>query len=324
MRYLSNLRYVEVFVAVAETGSMAGAAKRLGVTQAAISQNVRVIEESLDTVLFDRSVRPFRLTAAGQTLSSRARHLLNFASQTWEEVKGLGASSAPDLRLAVVNSFAGILLPDILDISEKSMGVRRFSMRSGLAFEQNEALLNREVDIVVTMDSMESVAGLIRYPLLREVFMLVGPTSMNLQPADLSALSRELPFLSYHPKNATGRLIDQHLRRLRIDLPRLAEFESSWSIGEMIRAGKGWAIMTPLCVLEAQLTPQDVVLHQFPLVPFTRTLWMLARHGELGNFPDKLAVITRQILKRRKINQISRYGNLATDSFTILTRIIHQ
>ena len=103
MRYLSNLRYVEVFVAVAETGNMAGAAKRLGVTQAAISQNIRVIEESLDTVLFDRSVRPFRLTAAGQTLSSRARHLLNFASQTWEEVKGLGASSAPDLRLAVVN-----------------------------------------------------------------------------------------------------------------------------------------------------------------------------------------------------------------------------
>ena len=176
----------------------------------------------------------------------------------------------------------------------------------------------------MTLDPMESVAGLIRYRPLREVFMLVGPTSMNLQSSDLLALSRELPFLCYHPKNATGQIIDQHLRRLRIDLPRLAEFESSWSIGEMIRAGKGWAIMTPLCVLEAQLTPQDVVLHQFPLVPFSRTLWVLARHGELGNFPDKLAEITRQILERRKINQISRYGNLATDSFTILTRIIHQ
>ncbi len=318
MKHPITLRFMEIFIAAAETGSMSKAAKKLGISQAAISQNIKQVEQALDTALFDRSARPFRLTSAGLVLQARAHHLLRIANETWGTVRELGNSRLLDLRLAVVNSLAGTLLPDLFEQSAVRMWQDSFSMRTGLSFDQNEALLNHEVDAVMTSDPMEGVAGLDRRPLLKETFLVVGPAAMTVAPGDLVALSEDLPFLRYNAHNTMGRTVDQHLRRLRVDVPRRAEFDSSWSIGEMIRAGKGWAIMTPLCLLEAHLHPGDLSIHAFPYVSLSRTIWLVTRQSELGNIPDELATLSQEIMTRRRDNEIAAFGSLAQSAFDII------
>lgn len=318
MKHPITLRFIEIFIAAAETGSMSKAARKLGISQAAISQNIRQVEQALDTDLFDRSTRPFRLTSAGNVLQARAYHLLGIANETWGTVRELGNSGLLELRLAVLNSLAGSLLPDLFDESGRSMWQESFSMRTGLSFDQNQALLNQEVDVVMTSDPMEGVAGLDRRPLLKETFLVVGPASMTSVADDLVALSDDLPFLRYNAHNIMGRTVDQHLCRLRIDVPRRAEFDSSWSIGEMIRAGKGWAIMTPLCLLEAHLQPGDVCIHAFPSVALSRTIWIVSREGELGTIPDELTAICQEILVRRRDKEIAAFGGIARSAFDII------
>ena len=63
-RTLPDLRALETFMAVCETGSMALAAQRLGVSQSAVSQMIKVQETNYGVKLFDREVRPVRPTRA--------------------------------------------------------------------------------------------------------------------------------------------------------------------------------------------------------------------------------------------------------------------
>lgn len=84
-----ELRQLEYFVAVAETGSFTAAAQRLGVGQPAVSAAVRRLEDALGTELFVRSQSGVTLTVAGETLLPAARRTL------------LAATDARDLMAAV-------------------------------------------------------------------------------------------------------------------------------------------------------------------------------------------------------------------------------
>eukprot|EP01030_Chromulinospumella_sphaerica_P031900 gene31900-32580_t len=71
------LKAMEVFTAVAETGQMTAAARMLGMTQSAASQQIASLESNYGVTLFDRSVRPARLTQAGTLLHRHAARILN-------------------------------------------------------------------------------------------------------------------------------------------------------------------------------------------------------------------------------------------------------
>lgn len=70
---LSSLR---IFLEVSQDCSMSAAAKRLGITQPAISLAIHRLEESLGIVLFDRTSRPIVLTSAGRLLQARSAEII--------------------------------------------------------------------------------------------------------------------------------------------------------------------------------------------------------------------------------------------------------
>ena len=70
-----NLRHLHLFEAVVASGSFSRAAETLGMSQPAVSMQIRQLETDLDTTLFERPQRQ-RLTAAGQALLQHARILL--------------------------------------------------------------------------------------------------------------------------------------------------------------------------------------------------------------------------------------------------------
>ena len=68
-----NLRHLETLLAIAESGSFAAAAERVGVTQSAVSMQMQALEAALGTELFDRARRPPVLSEIGLTLLVHAR-----------------------------------------------------------------------------------------------------------------------------------------------------------------------------------------------------------------------------------------------------------
>ena len=75
-----DLRGLEIFLAVCDTGGLTSAARSLDLTQAAVSQHLAKIERELGVQLVDRSIRPQQVTAAGHYLRQRTSKLSRTAS----------------------------------------------------------------------------------------------------------------------------------------------------------------------------------------------------------------------------------------------------
>ena len=142
------LRSLEVFLSVAESGSMTTAAHRIGLTQSAVSQQIQLLEADLETRLIDRENRPMRLTPAGATLRQRAIRILAQASEAVAEVRQVAADPLPHLRIAMFSTLARTVVPAIIGaVASNQLPVRKVSIMRGMSTDHVRHLKNREVEI---------------------------------------------------------------------------------------------------------------------------------------------------------------------------------
>ncbi|OIQ31810.1 MAG: LysR family transcriptional regulator [Alphaproteobacteria bacterium MedPE-SWcel] len=100
MDHLPPLRLLVTFEALSRHGSMRDAAARLNVTQPAVSQALKALEDHVGVALFDRRVRPARLTDAGEMLSRAVREGLGRISATLEDIRALHAIGERQVTVA--------------------------------------------------------------------------------------------------------------------------------------------------------------------------------------------------------------------------------
>jgi DNA-binding transcriptional LysR family regulator len=102
---------LQAFLAVANGLSMAHAAQQLHVNQSTVSYHIKMLEQSLQRELFDRSGGHLRLTEAGRLLLPRAKKLLHEAASTQQLLESLNATLAGNLRIACSASSSKYVLP---------------------------------------------------------------------------------------------------------------------------------------------------------------------------------------------------------------------
>jgi DNA-binding transcriptional LysR family regulator len=109
-----NLNQLQHFRFVAETGNFAAAARKAHITQPALSNSIRILEQRMEVQLFDRSERPIRLTPAGRNVLNRIDFLLHVARNVEKEVSYLSQGLAGELRIGMTSvssaSFGGVIL----------------------------------------------------------------------------------------------------------------------------------------------------------------------------------------------------------------------
>ena len=110
-----SVRSLEVFVAVAESGSFVAAADRLGITQPSVSAHIRSLEARSRTHLVERRRgRSGQLTDAGLALLAHARALLSHASDLSDDLSRRSQSASRQVVLACQPAVASLLLPPCL------------------------------------------------------------------------------------------------------------------------------------------------------------------------------------------------------------------
>ncbi|MBA8876982.1 LysR family transcriptional regulator [Phyllobacterium myrsinacearum] len=105
---------MKTFVRVAELGSLSAAARELGLTQPAVSQQMAALERHLNMRLLHRSTRQLALTESGEAYYQRARNILQSVDEAEEEVAGLAASVQGHLRVHAPVGFGQMHLAPIL------------------------------------------------------------------------------------------------------------------------------------------------------------------------------------------------------------------
>ncbi|WAC27440.1 LysR family transcriptional regulator [Ancylobacter sp. SL191] len=312
-----DLRALEIFLAVCDAGSMAEAARRMGLTQPAISQAVAEMEKRIGVQLFDRSARPLALTGAGGALRQRASALLSEARQIAPLLREAEHARLPLLRAGLVDSLSRALMGPL----SRALGERaeQVSLLSGLTASHAGALLTRQLDLLVGADDLDEIEGLERWPLLSEPYVLLMPASAPVpaRAGDLEDLARALPLVRYSARSKTGMEIERHLRRLRLDLPRPLEFDTPYGVTAAVADGAGFAITTPLCLVEAGLALDGFVCRPLPGPGLTRHLTLIARRQELGRLPREIAGVCRDKLEALRPAVIALAGEALAREFRV-------
>ena len=292
-----DLRALEIFLAVCETGSMAQAARHLELTQPAVSLAIAELERKTGASLFDRAVRPLALTLAGGLMRQRASALLADARQIAPLLREAKHGQVPIIRVGLVDSLSRILTVPISTFLAERAG--EVSILTGLTAMHASELLTRRMDLFIGVDGLEELPGLERWEILVEPYiLLVRKGDANIRTlGDLKKLAKTVPLIRFSARSQTGLDIDRHLRRLNIEAPNTYEYDSPYAVSAMVAAGKGFAISTPLCIAEAKVLSKDVAAVRIPGPRITRKLTIVARHRELGQIPRELADVARKALQ---------------------------
>jgi len=291
-----DLRSLEIFLTVCDTGAMSSAARALGLTQPAVSLAIGDLERKLGFELFDRTVRPLAVTVAGGLLRQRASTLIAEAREIGPLLRETEHGRLPLIRVGIVDSLARVLTgPLAAYLATKADEV---SILSGLTASHASDLLTRRLDLFLGVDDLETWEGLERWQLAREPYVLMLPAGTEAPrtvPA-LRKLAQGLPLIRFSSRSQTGLDIEAHIRRLGLEVPRSFEFDSPYGVASMVAEGLGFAITTPLCIREAALPTADYVTANLPGAHIARKLTLVARHRELGRLPRELGEMARRVL----------------------------
>ena len=169
MRRNIDTSLLRSFVAVAETGSMTTAAKQLHLTQAAVSQQIKRLEELFDRPLFEREQRRLALTSSGGMLLAKAPRLLAMNDEIWATMTA--PEFVGEVRLGVPADIISAYIPPILKSFDKAWPDVRVFIVAGVTIDLQEQLKNGTIDLCLTTEENPKKGG---ERLLREPLVWVG------------------------------------------------------------------------------------------------------------------------------------------------------
>lgn len=235
-----NTDFLTSFVAVVAHGSMAEAARRLNLSPAAVSQQLRALERDVGAPLVRRSGRSVTPTEAGDRIVEQARDLLVKVGQLRAAAKDAPLSG--DLRLgAGANALLGIV-PDILAGLVKRYPAINVFLQPGISVDMVPAVQRGELDAAVVLESPVALPKALSWQLLREEpFVVLAPAKWA--RADPHELLATKPLIRYDRAQWGGRQADQYLRRAGIKPRERFEINALGAIAVMVDRGLGVSLV---------------------------------------------------------------------------------
>ena len=152
----TQLRY---FVAAARLRSFTKAAEQLYITQTAMTQQIRALEETVGAPLFDRSTRPVSLTPAGAAFLLDARAILERIDVSLEHIKEASTGLEGTLRIGYVRGYERSNLSNLLRSFHKQYPNVLLSLYRSSTDALAASLGNQDLDLIVTWDSTNLAAN---------------------------------------------------------------------------------------------------------------------------------------------------------------------
>ena len=297
-----SIASLQAVQAVSLAGSMSGAATTLGRSQSAVSQLVSQAEEVFGRSLFDRTRRPFLPTQAGRDLLGHAARILK--DLTALPTRMAERNQSGSLRIAMIDSIADTLGAELIRLIAMRGG--DLFVSQGLAPAHINDLLERRVDIVVSADSMDEYDGLSRFSILSEKFVKLVPEHKLRHVSRMSPveLIRELPFIRYTSRSTTGAIVEKYLRMQRVPGMRRIEVENADMMCALVGQGVGWALTTPLHVLQGVQYLRGVAVVPIAADAPQRLITIITREGEFEETAATLAQEAKKLLTEKYIPEL--------------------
>lgn len=270
-----EVRLLAAFVAVAETGSFAEAARRLGYTQSGVSQQIAALERIVDRQLLVRHAggrRPVEPTDAGAVFLAHSKEVLAKIDQAYHDLAEREAAAANVVRLGVFQSAGVHLVPQLLS---------ELRANTALTVELQEARTHAQLVACLDDGAAELAVAVLPLPphivaeeLGADPYVAVVSAGSRLagRPGVSVSELAGLPLLGIE-RCPHEELVESQLRTFGLDVSRFQRYEDNQLIQALAAQGPAVAIVPSLVVegaddgiavlrLHASLPPRTLVLAQ--------------------------------------------------------------
>jgi len=233
-----EMRQLQYFVRVVESGSFSAAAATLHMTQPSLSRQVALLEADVRQRLLTRTGRGVTPTEAGHALLLHARQILEIATRAREELRELNASPSGRVVIGLPPRVALRMSAELVARFRERLPRAVLSISEGLSLHLREWLVGGRLDLALLFDPAPS-PQLSYHTLLQEPLLLVAPPGTAL-PARvaLSALPGYPVVLPSAP-NSIRSLVEALLLPRGITLQVLAEVGAVQTVLALVERGVG-------------------------------------------------------------------------------------
>jgi DNA-binding transcriptional LysR family regulator len=236
-----EIRQLKAFLAIAEAKTFTAGARRVNVTQAAISMQIRQLEEEVGLQLFTRTPRRVILTEAGEYLLERARKILREHDSALAEIAEVAGAEYGRLRIGTASgTFAMHQLPGIMQALKVKFPNSELTVASGTSERLVDRMMHGELDTAFVSLPVDNANITTESIFSDEIVAIAHPDHPLAKEKYISAatLSHENLILGERGGN-TRRMIDEFFAAANVRPNVTMELSRQEAINLMVEANLG-------------------------------------------------------------------------------------
>ena len=307
-----ELKWLDDYMALIETGSFSAAAERRHVSQPAFSRRIQLLEDWLGVTLIDRARKPLQFTPVAAENQAAFRSLVARIYEFRSALKSESLDTA-DLTIAAQHSLAASYVPAFLKRLRHLEPEQNFRIRSENRSEAVTMLMRGQAEILIAYETAQTPCGIPSAIAMRQVLgvdklVLVACPALHASLSVLRSDSAPVPMLCFPPESFFGQVVrlealPELLRRQQVVVRCVSEF--AMGLRELALVGQGAAWLPGSLIADdlkrRRLMPLESLGRSvaMDLVAFFAVLhgdkgeWLERRfqalHGEVRQLPDAAA-----------------------------------
>ena len=247
-----SIRMLRTLIAVADHGTFSAAADAVFVTHAAVSQQMRALEEIWQVAIFDRTTRTPEFTPIGRALLAKARAVVRAYDDIVPSVLGDDGLKG-DFSLGAVSTTLTGLVPFATAMLKNAYSDLRIGLFPGLSIQLIHQVERNVLDAALIAKPEVLSRELIWHPIaIEELYLICGA---NVKGDNPRAILENNPFIRFSRDAVVGSLIEKWLQSEDIEVMDSMELGGLESIYSMVLAGLGVSIVPEPCVKVANPPP---------------------------------------------------------------------
>ena len=244
-------RLLLVFLTVVEKGNLTRAAEKLFITQSAVSQNIKILEEQYNTKLLDRTNKSIKMTKAGEILYLHAKQIMNQYALAGRMIDELQDGITGSLNIGSGFTYGEYFLPDVIStfIKEYPKINPKITIKNSIRIANQ--VKQRDLDIGI-IEREIFYDELLTVPFSQDDMIIIVPSNFPKNNGDVIPLNEleEQTWIIRENGSGTRQVTDTMLARTKLSPTRVLEFGSTQVIKETVKNGIGISYTSKVAVKE--------------------------------------------------------------------------
>ncbi|PAQ14075.1 LysR family transcriptional regulator [Bacillus sp. FJAT-42315] len=290
--------HLRVFVTVAEKKNFSRAAEELHMTQPAVSQYIRKLEEYIGVKLLERTNKYVRLNKAGEIVFHHAKEIIGLYTKIEHLVDDLANKASGPLSIGASYTFGEYILPHIVANMQKNYPDIKPIVTIGNTADISNLVMSHQLDIGIVEGHFKTEQPLQTEEIAEDSMVIIASPAHPLSNKDGEVTTKDLEQQTWvlrESGSGTREAAEHAFQRLHISPAHIMNFGSTQAIKEAVEAGLGISLLSQWAI-QKELRYEHLQIIKVNGLPFTRQFSIVTT----SPFQTKALQVFIDLLRRDK------------------------